>query len=199
MFMTEILFCVFHNDRSWSWKLNNKLQLDREDVLKKKQTGKKDRAGRRENKIKNRAMGQTNESIRNDVETQFCSMSRWDLSYAFFFKLISLSMIRFQRINLKVLWAVFSSIDNLLSTGDHRLCFQLFLHSETQQRTCLELYGALHHTTGQKSDKATLHFCRYAGFKHVNSMNSLHGILWTSKCLSADWLSLFWSPTSLPL
>lgn len=86
MFMTEILFCVFHNDRSWSWKLNNKLQLDREDVLKKKQTGKKDRAGRRENKIKNRAMGQTNESIRNYVETQFCSMSRWDLSYAFFFQ-----------------------------------------------------------------------------------------------------------------
>lgn len=56
--------------------MNNKLQLDREDVLKKKQTGKKDRAGRRENKIKNRAMGQTNESIRNYVETQFCSMSR---------------------------------------------------------------------------------------------------------------------------
>lgn len=108
-------------------------------------------------------------------------------------------MIRFQRINLKVLWAVFSSIDNLLSTGDHCLRFQLFLHSETQQRTCLELYGALHHTTGQKSDKATLHFCRHAGFKHVNSMNSLHGILWKSKCLSADWLSLFWSPTSLPL
>lgn len=79
-------------------------------------------------------------------------------------------------------------------------CVQLFLHFETQQRTCPELHVALHHAAGQEwqreRDQATLPFCMQTEFTHVNSMNPLHAY---PNGPPTGCLYLSWSPASLPL
>ena len=46
----------------------------------------------------------------------------------------------------------------------------------------------LHHAAGQEGNQANLPFCRQTKFTHVNSMNSLPGMLWKSKW-PPNWLS----------